>query len=265
MDSLRYHGVLYLQYLKVSAKVLAEYRADLWIGFASAVIYQGMTVLFITLVFTKLRVIEGWGFYEVLLIYGLVTSSRQGSGLLLHMPWMLHFYITRGHLDSILVRPANTLVQMIGGARVDFQSTGSMAMGIAAIVIALVGLNVEFQLWWGIYIPIVVVSGIVLSFAIKLIVASIGFWVIGARSLMHPVTWVSDFAQFPVVIYPIPILIVLSWVLPYAMMGFYPAAFMLRGDEYSAMGLAAPLMGWLFLGASLIVWNAGMRRYESTG
>ena len=43
------------------------------------------------------------------------------------------------------------------------------------------------------------------------------------------------------------------------------AAYIARGDEYSVLGLVAPLVGWLSLGVSPPVWNAGIKKYESTG
>jgi ABC-2 type transport system permease protein len=45
------------------------------------------------------------------------------------------------------------------------------------------------------------------------------------------------------------------------MMGFYPAAFLLRGDEYRFYGLLAPLMGFIFLGLALSVWQVALRHY----
>ena len=43
------------------------------------------------------------------------------------------------------------------------------------------------------------------------------------------------------------------------------AAYIVRGDEYSVLGLVAPLVGRLFLAVSPPVWNAGIKKYESTG
>ena len=130
---MRYHLDLYLLYLKIAAKVLLQYRMNLWIGFVSTAIYQGMTVLFISIIFTKIRVIEGWGFYEVVLIYGLLTASRHLSDLFLSMPWGLHFYIVRGELDTVLVRPANPLFQLVGGTGFQLLSIGPLRQFLFAL------------------------------------------------------------------------------------------------------------------------------------
>ncbi len=43
------------------------------------------------------------------------------------------------------------------------------------------------------------------------------------------------------------------------------AAYIVRGDEYSVLGLVAPLVGRLFLAVSPLVWNAGIKKCESIG
>ena len=42
------------------------------------------------------------------------------------------------------------------------------------------------------------------------------------------------------------------------------AAYIARGDEYSVLGLVAPLVGRLFLAVSPLVWNASIKKCEST-
>ena len=260
-----YYLRVYLAYLKIGLKTVVEYRADFWISFVTMAIHQGMTVTFISIIFTKVRVIEGWGFYEVVLIYGFVTTSRSLSDLFLRMPWAIHWAIVQGRLDTMLVRPANVMVQIIGESAFMYREVGPTVVGVAAIIFGFWGLDLQFQTWWALYVPAVTVSGALIVFAVKLMAACLGFWVVGSRSTIHPIVWLADFAQFPVVIYPLPILLLLTWVIPYAMLGFYPTAYIVRGDEYRLLGLMAPLIGWVFLGLGLLVWDRGIRRYESTG
>ncbi|MEZ4677057.1 MAG: ABC-2 family transporter protein [Caldilineaceae bacterium] len=57
-----------------------------------------------------------------------------------------------------------------------------------------------------------------------------------------------------------PLQFLLTWIFPVAMMGFFPAAFLLRGDEYR---FAVLLTSWAFLLAvALSVW---LRHYRSCG
>jgi ABC-type uncharacterized transport system permease subunit len=49
------------------------------------------------------------------------------------------------------------------------------------------------------------------------------------------------------------------------MIGFYPVAFLLRGDAYRLYGLLALMVGWVFLGLALALWRIAIRHYQSTG
>ncbi len=80
-----------------------------------------------------------------------------------------------------------------------------------------------------------------------------------------PLGYFAEFARYPLTIYARPVGFVLTWVLPYAMAGLYPAGFLLGKDGYRLYGLLAPLMGALFLALALLVWSVAVRHYKSTG
>ena len=120
--------------------------------------------------------------------------------------------------------------------------------------------------WWTVfYLPLTVISGMLIMFSVQLLLACLTFWFVNTFSLMQTIAWMNQFGQYPVTILALPLRFLLTWVLPYAMMGFYPAAFLLRGGEYRLYGLLAPPMGLLLFGLSLLVWRASVRRYQSTG
>jgi ABC-2 type transport system permease protein len=104
-----------------------------------------------------------------------------------------------------------------------------------------------------------------IMFSVQLILACLTFWFVNTFSLMQTIGWINQFGQYPVTILTLPLRFLLTWVLPYAMMGFYPAAFLLHGGEYRLYGLLAPLMGFFLFGLSLLVWRVSVRRYQSTG
>jgi ABC-2 type transport system permease protein len=57
----------------------------------------------------------------------------------------------------------------------------------------------------------------------------------------------------------------LTWIFPFALIGFYPTAFLLRGEAYRLYGLLALAIGWVFLGLALLFWRVAIRHYQSTG
>jgi ABC-2 type transport system permease protein len=110
-----------------------------------------------------------------------------------------------------------------------------------------------------------VVGGAVLGFSITLIVACSAFRFTSVGSLLMPLGYFAEFTRFPLGIYGRPIQFALTWLLPFAMAGLFPAGFLLGKDGYRLYGMLAPLMGWLFLGLALLVWRVSVRGYKSTG
>jgi ABC-2 type transport system permease protein len=121
------------------------------------------------------------------------------------------------------------------------------------------------QLWWALYIPLVILTSIMLFTSPVMIIACLAFRFTSVNSAMYPVGWMATFGQYPVTIYATPLQFMLTWVLPYAMAGFYPAAFLLRGGHYRLYGVLAPLMGLVFAALALIVWRVTSKGYQSTG
>jgi hypothetical protein len=96
-------------------------------------------------------------------------------------------------------------------------------------------------------------------------VASLGFWFVGVRSLMYPVHFLSAFGLSPITIVALLLQILLTWVLPYSLVGFHAATFILREGAFAPLGLAALVVGPVFLVPASLVWSAALRRYRSTG
>ncbi len=258
-------AALYAAYLAIGWKTLLSYRANFVLTSITTVLEQLLVVFFISLVFTDMTRLEGWALHEVILIYGFLATARGLAIVFLNAPWHLAGYLQYGILDRLLVRPVSPLFQMVAEGSMPLHSAGTVAGGIAAIVYALSQARDLFHPWWLLYIPLALVSGTLTAFGVNLLVSCLQFWVVNARSLMDPTQYVLDFARFPVTIYPPFLRAIMTWVLPYAMAGFYPAAFLLRGAGYRTYGLVALLVGPALAGIAAAVWSFSLKRYKSTG
>jgi ABC-2 type transport system permease protein len=260
-----YYVGLYFTYVRCLFKAWSQYRADFAIMFVSSILHTGSNLVFVTIIFASIRQLEGWSFHEVLLIWGLMTAGTNVANGILDVPHRILGYIQSGEMDRLLVRPPTPLFQIAGEGGITLPALGRVLVGGAAIVTALAALPTQLPWWGGCYLVLTIISSTLIMFSVQLLLACLSFWYVSTFSLMQTMTWMSGFGQFPVNIFALPLQFLFTWILPYAMMGFYPAAFLLRGDEYRLYGLLAPLMGWIFLGLSLSVWRVAIRHYQSTG
>jgi ABC-2 type transport system permease protein len=261
----RYYLDLYFAGWQNLLKTMSQYRADFMIMSISALIHDGATLLFIDVIFNNVRDIQGWGFSEVVFIYGLMITTRSVWNSFLDVPHRIHRYVHSGELDGLLVKPPSVLFHIVLQTGFNPSAFGRIVVGVVALVIAMGGLDVSVAWWWFLYLPLVVISGSLLMFGAYLMLACLSFWFTNVQSLLATVAWCAQLGQFPATIYALPIKFLLTWVLPFAMLGFYPAAFLLRGDEYRVYGLVAPLIGLVFFGLGLLTWRVAIRHYQSTG
>ena len=260
-----FYADLYLTYFRFTWKSRAQYRVGFAVTLVCSIIGTGAQLAFLTLIFANVRQLEGWSFDETLLIWGLMVTATNLANSLLDVPHRIHFYVRSGGMDRLLVRPLALLFQIAGENGITLQALSRVLIGVAAILTALVTLHDRLPWWTALYLPLTLVSGMFIMFSVQLLLACLTFWFVNTFSLMQTVTWMNQFGQYPVTILALPLRFLFTWVIPYAMMGFYPAAFLLRGDEYRLYGLLAPLMGFVLLGLALLVWRWAIRHYQSTG
>ena len=67
---------LYVRFLEQYIKSLMEYRVDFILGLVGFILVQFTGVIFITLIFNAIPNLQGWGFYEILFIYGFAQIPR---------------------------------------------------------------------------------------------------------------------------------------------------------------------------------------------
>lgn len=265
MQTVSYYGGLYWMYLRIFVKRLAQYRADLQITLITTAVMWSMTLVFIEVVFSHIRQLAGWSLGEVLLIYGLVVTERALTTVVLNMPHSISGYIRSGHLDVLLIRPAAPLFQMLGESGFATSQIGGVPVGVAIILYALTRPDVHPQPWWALYLPLVILTSVLLFASLIMLVACLAFRFTNVVNAILPVAWLVEFGQYPISVYAPPIRFMLTWVLPYAMAGFFPVAFLLRGGHYRVYGLLAPLMGIVFAALALTVWRVASKGYQSTG
>ncbi len=262
---MRYYWDLYVNYWRLFLKLLAQYRADVAIMISAALLHEGAMLLFIDIIFSNIQQLRGWTFAEVLMIYGLTVAIRSLWNVLLDVPHRIHWYVQLGRLDYLLVRPSGTLFQIAGESGLNPTASGRVVIGIAAFVIGVREQGAAVEWWWALYLPAVVISGVLLFFSIFLLLACPSFWFTNVNSLLTTFAWTAQLGQFPITIFGPVLQFLLTWVIPFAMVGFYPVAFLLRGEAYRVYGLLALVVGWVFLGLALATWRIAIRHYQSTG
>lgn len=129
----RYAG-LFWAYVVQYARVRWEYRADLFVGVFSDLMYQFMSLVLVAVTFTLVLNHKGWTAPEVFFIYGYFLVPTALFGVTAGSLWSFaDQYVVRGELDRVSVRPAAAVFQVLLEG-VDLEPLLGLATGAATML-----------------------------------------------------------------------------------------------------------------------------------
>lgn len=256
---------LYPLYLAQNFKSLMEYRIDFFIGLIGFFFLQTCGVVFIKLVFSSIPNLKGWGFYEVLFIYGFAQIPRGLDHVFTDNLWLYAGWkIAKGEMDRLLTRPVNPLFQLIA-ERFQPDGLGEFLIGILLTIIAGIKIRLSLSIVQILVTVCSILCGVAIITGIKLFYTTFAFWVKHSQSYVYTAYNFNEFCYYPITIYNKSIQFFLTFIVPFAVTSYLPAAYLL-GKGSIISGFVLPIIiATVFLGGSYIFWKIGLKHYESAG
>lgn len=258
-----YIGLIW-EYLKNYMKTRLTYRADFWVEIISDLLFQATNLIFIFVVFRHTDNLGGWSEAEVLFVYGYFMVPYGIFSCFINLWGFSERYIVKGEMDRILTRPAHNLFQILL-ENVDPPSLVGSFIGLIIMISsgAEMGLVLE---WWHIPALIILALSSVLIYAgIYTTLTSLSFYSDAPTGILPLMYNIQGYGRYPVTIYNRAIQVLLTWIIPFAFVGIYPAALFLDRAEMHRMALLTPVMGLVFATIGLTLWNFGVKRYRGAG
>lgn len=255
---------LMAEYFKNYMKTRLTYRSDFWIEVLSDLLMNGLNLFFILVVFGQTDLLGGWNREQILFIYGFFMIPYGLFGTFFSLWNFSERYIVKGEMDRILTRPAYNLWQIML-ENIDPSSLFSSLAGAVVMGYAWVELGLTWQ-WYDPLVFVLLVVGAVLVYGgVYVTMAATAFYSDAPTGIMPLMYNISNYGRYPVTIYNRLLRNVLTWLLPFAFVGFYPSAYFLDRENWLGYALLTPVMGIIFFSISLTVWNVGVRRYRGAG
>ncbi|MBP7652070.1 ABC-2 family transporter protein [Candidatus Dependentiae bacterium] len=260
---LRYSD-LYIEYAKQNFKVMLEYRADFFIGALSTFFLQLGSIAFVWIIFNNIKDLNGWSFYEVAFIFALTTIAKSINHIFFDNFWVLGWhYIRTGNFDIILTRPVSPLFQLIAN-KIQQDGFGNLIIGLIIFFKCIIELNLNFT-YIDIFLLIVfIISGGMIFAAINFITCTSSFWIIHSHTLISSVFTFHEFALYPLTIFKKSVIILLTWVIPYAFSSFYPSNYFLN-KGFKELSYLTPVIAIVLWCIGMQFWKSGLKNYTGTG
>ena len=259
------HFRLFALYFAQYVKVRLAYKADFFIAFFSSMAATVMGFGFILVLFTKIPKLQDWSFYEILFLYGF---SLIPLGFFNVVSWNLYefgdIYIIQGRFDRILLRPIDTLFQVLF-EKFRIESLQEVVTGLAVVSICVRHLNLAWSATESLLFAMAAICGALIYTSVFLILTAVSFWFEDRVGIVPPVFNMLTFGRYPLTIYNVFIQFMLSWIIPFGFASFYPSTHFLGRVSFAPFFRLVPVVAIGFSMMAYFVWNRGVRNYSSTG
>lgn len=259
--------VHYLDIARLWVRASLAYPASFAMFLVGSLLTTALDFVAITIMFTQLDQIGGFGLREVAFLYGATGLGIGVADLVCGNVERLGGLVRTGRLDAMMTRPVPLLVQVCAD---QFALRRLARITQAGVVMAWA---CQFVDWSPARIAVavaMVVSGSVIFFCLFVSFACVQFWTVDASEFSNAFTYGGNtLTQYPMSVFPRELLQVLTFVLPLAFVNWYPSLFILGRDDPFGMPawlqFGSPLAALVLVGVTSLVWRTGVRHYTSTG
>jgi ABC-2 type transport system permease protein len=248
--------------VRMSAIGAMQYRADFAVRGLIALLWMGVALVPILVVFGARPLVAGWSFAEALVVVAWFTLLKGVlEGAVSPSLTAVVEHVRHGTLDFVLLKPADAQflvstakfepwrIMDIAGALLifgyAFRSLGRWP-GPPQIALALVFLALAT----------------VILYSIWILVVSASFWVVKVDNLSYLFGSLFDAGRWPISVFRGALRFAFTFVFPLAVMTTYPAMALL-GTLTAGRAITALAGGLVFAALSRFVWRRALRYYTS--
>lgn len=259
--------VFKLAYLNLRTQM--EYRVSFFIWLGIKLLSYGSEYLIVWMILDRFKGIGTWSIPEVIVLWAILQLSYTLAGpFLFHSAGRLEQHIVKGSLDYFLIQPIHPLVNLIA-RNFSWTYSSQQVMSAVVLVIALNASGFDWSLARVSFLVLTILGGISFYAFTFLIGASLNFRMIsGGREFGINIRWLMEMTQYPISIYPKQIQAFLTFVVPAAMLNYYPAVYLLDKSAellHPSLPLISPLVEIALGIIGVRLFWKGLDWYQSGG
>jgi ABC-2 type transport system permease protein len=264
---------LFIKLISISMRSQMQYRASFYMLAFSYFFSTFVGILGIWVLFDRFKLVAGWSFTEVSVIYGIVHMGFSFAETFARGFDKFDQMLIHADFDRVLLRPMGSLFQ-VASSQVQLLRLGRFFQGLVVLVIGLTFLEIPLFSFELVVIVLAIIGTACLFYGLIVLQATLAFWTTESLELMNIASFGGvEACQYPITIYPKAFQAIFTYIIPVGCVSYFPVAIILgrvghQGwyQEWSlTFALLFPLVGVLFLALSCLFWRVGVRRYTSTG
>ena len=258
-------------YFKIYFKILAQdikskmsYRADFLISTIGMIFTNVSGFISFWILFHNFSSINGWGYYEILFLYGFSLVSLTPVQCLFDNNWSLRQYVYSGDFIKYCFRPIN-LFFYYQSEVFDIKGLGQLAFGLGTLIYAWIKIGIGFAPLMIIKMIVFLITASLIMIALQNAAAATCFWIQNSFYVLDLAYRFRDYAHYPVTIFTPIFRFIFTFIIPIAFIAYYPSLVILRPGEVPILSWLSPVVGIIFFALSYKFWMWGASKYSGTG
>lgn len=255
---------LFFCFKKINFLERMAYRGNFWLFMVSVLLQAFFNLFFLKIIFGWVDQLQGWNYYQVLLIAGTVLILDGLMWMSFAYLYNLKYQIKTGMLDSVLTKPFDGQF-LVSIQRGDLEDSVRIITGLGVLIFAISHLNLGFwslgfNFFW--YL-VLVLSGWIILYSLALLFMCVSFWTIDTPMSFFLVESIVRSAQYPTEIFRnMTMRFVFTFFIPLAFLGTVPAKIFSSGFDFWWI-LGSTLTAGIFFSFSRWIWKKGLAKYSS--
>jgi ABC-2 type transport system permease protein len=250
-------------------KYITTYPAAYFVWSMEKIVRWAVEFVMIYIMLYQFKAIAGWSADEVMLLYALNVGSYSLAGLFfLSISEYLPKEIQSGEFDEVLTRPVNSFLYLMFR---DFRIGlfGNILVAVTVLTFCFVRLHITFTFLKFLFFLLVLFGAILIQGALMVAVAIPSFWVVQSKNIHDTFVSIRNFVRYPLSIYDVWLQILLTVVLPFGFVNFYPAQYFLQKHDFlifhPVFQFLTPVIGVILFVLAYQYWKFGVNHYQGTG
>ena len=255
---------LYGHYVSIHIKSSMQYKMSFFLTMIGQFLVSFNVCLGVFFMFQRFEQVEGFTYSEVLLCFSIMLMEFSLAECFARGFDEFSSLVRSGEFDRVLIRPRGTILQVLG-SKFELTRIGRMIQAIVMFTYGILKSNISWDTGKIVTIIFMLIGGTALFTGLFLIYAALCFFTLEGLEFMNVFTdGAREYGKYPVGVYGRKMLKICTFIVPYALVQYYPLLYLLDRRD-GVEWILLPLLAILFLLPCYGLWRIGIRKYQSAG
>lgn len=255
---------LYKHYISINVRSMMQYKTSFLLTAIGQFLVSFNVFLGVFFMFQRFSNVKGFSYSEVLLCFSVMLLEFSLAEM-----WARGFdsfsgMVRSGSFDRVLVRPQSEILQVLG-SKFELTRIGRMLQAVIMFVYGIARSDISWTFAKVCTVIFMLIGGTCLFTGLFMIYAALCFFTLEGLEFMNVLTdGAREYGKYPIGVYGKRMLQFTTFVVPYALVQYYPLLYLL-GRTTNPLYMLLPLGAILFLLPCYLLWRVGVRHYKSSG